>query len=160
MKQRLRDSHGFTVIELSVVIVVVCILGLFVALAYSGVRANNRNGERQSDIDKLKRQLEAYSAEAQVYPTLAQLNSPTWRTKHLPKLADASIRDPRWNDSVTACTSDKKPILAAEPEADCYSYKVTASDGNACNNTTVSCAHYTLTATLEGGSTYVKSSLN
>lgn len=160
MKQRLRSEDGFTVIELLVVIVVVCILGLFIGLAYSGVRANDRNDERRHDVDKLKRQLEAYSAEAQAYPTLANINSAAWRAKHLAEVTADDIQDPRWNDTITDCTASGKPVLTKKPAADCYSYQVTGADGNACNNSTVTCAHYTLTATLEGGGTYVKSSLN
>jgi prepilin-type N-terminal cleavage/methylation domain-containing protein len=155
-----RAANGFTVIELLVVIVLVCILALFVALANSGVRADNRNGERQKDVDTIKRQLEAYSAETQVYPTLANLNDPEWRTKNLPKLKEGDLHDPRWKDDDASCSVSKKPAFADKPTANCYSYQVTASDGNACDNSGKPCAHYTLTATLEGGGTYVKGSLN
>lgn len=153
-------SKGFTIIELLVVIVIVCVLGLFVGLAYSGVKANDRNGERQNSIDNLKRQLEAYSAETQVYPTLANLNDAEWRAKHMPKIANSDVQDPQWNDSVELCTANKKAVLSSSPAADCYSYQVTSSDGGACDNSATICAHYTLTATLEGGGTYVKTSLN
>ena len=160
MTSRAQRTQGFTVIELLVVIVIVCILGLFVALAYSGVQAKNRNGERRREIDTLKRQLEAYSAESQAYPTLANLNDPAWRAQHLTHVSDGDIQDPRWHNNTTACTGDRKPTFAAKPVPDCYSYQVTGSDGNACDNAATVCAHYTLTAELEGGGTYVKSSLN
>jgi prepilin-type N-terminal cleavage/methylation domain-containing protein len=160
MKQHSRHAQGFTIIELLVVIVIVCILGLLVGLAYSGVQASSRNNDRQAAVDKLKRQLEAYSAGTQTYPTLADLNDPAWRTQHLPKVSQGDTQDPRWNDKITACTSNGKPVFTAAPKANCYSYQVTGSDGNACDNTNAACAHYTLTATLEGGGTYVKSSLN
>ncbi|HEX7963321.1 MAG TPA: prepilin-type N-terminal cleavage/methylation domain-containing protein [Candidatus Saccharimonadales bacterium] len=160
MKFRSARAQGFTVIELLVVIVVVCILGMFVSLAYSGVQAKNNNTERQKEVDLIKRQLEAYSAEAQVYPTLAQLNDPAWRAQHLKHVSDGDIQDPRWNNATAACTANKKAVFAATPTADCYSYQVTASDGNACDNGAIACAHYTLTAELEGGGTYVKTSLN
>lgn len=156
----MQHTKGFTVIELLVVIVVVCILGLFVALAFSGVRAKNRNAERQNDIDTVKQQLEAYSAEAQAYPTLANLNDPAWRAAHLKHLTTGDIQDPRWQKSITLCTANGQPIFTAQAAANCYSYQVTGSDGNACDNGATPCAHYTLTATLEGGGTYVKSSLN
>jgi prepilin-type N-terminal cleavage/methylation domain-containing protein len=159
--ESLRRSRGFTVIELLVVIIMVCILALFVALAYSGVQAKNRNNERQSDIDLVQSQLEGYYAETNTYPTLANLSNATWRTQNLKHLSAGNIQDPHWSKIVSGCTADNQPVLAAAPTANCYSYQVTGSDGSMCDNTKVPCAHYTLTAILEGGGEkYVKSSLN
>jgi prepilin-type N-terminal cleavage/methylation domain-containing protein len=160
MKIRKQNNRGFTVIELLVVIIVLCILSMFVALAYSGVQAKNRNVERHKDIDGLKSQLEAYYAESNIYPTLSDINNPTWREQNLKKVTGGTVEDPSWKDTVTACVTGGKAVLANAPGAKCYSYQVTGSDGNSCNNSTNICAHYTLTATLEGGGTYVKSSLN
>jgi len=160
MKLDKRNNHGFTVIELLVVIVIVCILAVFVMLAYSGVRAKNHNAKRQSNIDSLKSQLENYYAETNVYPTLANLNDTQWRTQHLPHAAAGALQDPRWTKTVKACTVQGRPVATAMPAANCYSYQVTGSDGSACDNAAVACAHYTLTASLEGGGKYVKSSLN
>jgi Tfp pilus assembly protein PilE len=154
------DARGVTIIELLVMLVIVCFLGLFVALAYSGVQAKNRNVERQDDIDKLKSQLESYYAEANSYPTLANLNSPAWRAVHLPHVSQALITDPSWKSSTPGCTGGGHATAAGKPATDCYSYQVTGSDGNACDNVSVACAHYTITANLEGGEKYVKSSLN
>ncbi len=144
-----------------VVVVVVVILGALVALTYSGVQAKNRNGDRQTAIDTLQSQLETYYyAENTKYPTLAQLNDAAWRAKNLPKLAANGLQDPRWSAKVTACTTGGKAVAAATPAANCYSYQVTAANGDACDNVKVDCVHYTLTAFLEGGDKYVKSSLN
>ncbi|HSX34463.1 MAG TPA: type II secretion system protein [Candidatus Saccharimonadales bacterium] len=160
MKIRKQNGQGFTVIELLVVIIVLCILCMFVALAYSGVQAKNRNVERHKDIDALKSQLEAYYAESNIYPTLSDVNNPTWRAQNLKKITGSTVEDPNWKDTTAACINSGKAVLANAPSAKCYSYQVTGSDGNTCNNSTNICAHYTLTATLEGGGTYVKSSLN
>lgn len=153
-------NKGFTVIELLVVIIIVCILALFVGVTHSGVQAKNRNVERQNDVDTLKTQLENYYAENNIYPTRAELNSTNWRAQNLKHVSEANIQDPRWNKNVKGCTTDNQAVTTNVPSPDCYSYQVTGSDGSACNNTTVDCAHYTLTATLEGGQKYVKSSLN
>lgn len=157
-----KQSAGFTVIELAVVVVVLGILLTLVGLTYNGVQAKNRNNQRQSNINVLQTQLETYYATSMSgeYPTLAQLNDPTWRTKNLPKLTTDIISDPRWNVKA-GCTANKQPVLSATPAVGCYAYQVTDAAGGACNDTTAPCAHYTLTATLEGGQlTYVKSSLN
>jgi prepilin-type N-terminal cleavage/methylation domain-containing protein len=153
MKLPKNPNRGVTVIELLVVVVIVCILGLFVALAYSGVQAKN-------DIDKLKSQLESYYAEANSYPTLANLNDGTWRAAHLKHVSKDNLQDPSWKNTIAACTVKGQSVAATAPTPDCYSYQVTGSDGSACDNVNTPCAHYTFTATLEGGEKYVKSSLN
>lgn len=159
MKKSL-PSRGFTIIELMVVIVILCILAALVALTASGVQVKNRNGDRQAEIDSLRGQLESYYAGTDKYPTFENLNDETWRAKHLPKLQEGVVQDPRWKKDVTECTVNSKATIAKEPIANCYSYQVTSSDGSVCNNVKVPCAHYTLTATLEGGEKYVKASLN
>lgn len=160
METSRHKARGFTVIELLVVIVILCILSLFVALAYSGVQAKNRNAERQKDINLLKSQLEPYYAEANVYPTLANLNDPAWRSQNLKRVSATTLQDPRWNNTDQACTIGGQPVAISAPTANCYSYQVTGPDGSACDNAAIACAHYTLTANLEGGEKYVKSSLN
>ncbi len=153
-------SLGFTIIELLVVIVLALILASLVALTYSGVQAKNRNVARQDAIDTLQGQLEAFYAENSQYPALANLNDPAWRTANLKKLSAGAVKDPHWSKSTTGCMANGQPTTSAKPIANCYSYQVTAADGSACDNLKAACGHYTLTATLEGGEKYVKSSLN
>ena len=159
LKRGLAPS-GFTIIELVVVIVILCVLGSLVALTYSGVQSKNRNAERQADIDTLKGQLESYYAQANAYPKLAELNDAQWRTQHIKKLGAGTIEDARWSDKTTGCTEKGRAVLISEPKANCYSYQVTAADGSPCTDAAAVCAHYTLTATLEGGEKYEKASLN
>lgn len=158
--KKLSQNKGFTIIELMVVVVILFILAALIALTASGVQSKNRNGDRQTDIDTLRGQLESYYAGTDKYPTLANLNDTEWRSKNMPRLEDGSIDDPRWAKDIEACTKNDKASLAATPASNCYSYQVTASDGSACDNDKTPCAHYTLTATLEGGEKYVKASLN
>lgn len=159
MKQ-FSPNKGFTIIELMVVIVILFILSALIALTASGVQSKNRNGDRQADIDTLRGQLESYYAGTDTYPTVENLNDATWRTKHLPHLKEESMNDPRWKTDTEGCSKDGKIAMSTAPAANCYSYQVTASDGSPCDNDKTPCAHYTLTATLEGGDKYVKASLN
>jgi prepilin-type N-terminal cleavage/methylation domain-containing protein len=154
------NTKAFTIIEMLVAILILCILSALIALTASGVQANNRNGDRQKDIDNLRTHLEGYYAGTDKYPTLGNLNSSAWRAKNLPNLKAGSLDDPRWNQDTLACTQSGEPVLASLPSASCYSYQVTANDGSVCDNQRLPCAHYTLTALLEGGGKYVKSSLN
>lgn len=156
-------SDGFTLIELIALIVVAGVLGTLVALTYSGVQAKNHNLTRKSDINIIESKLEIYYAQnnSSEYPSLVDLNSPAWRAKNMPALAAGTIKDARWSTAAKACVSASgQPTFASKPTADCYAYQVTSATGMSCNNTTVICAHYTLTALLEGGGTYVQSSLN
>jgi len=157
-----RPQQGFTIIELLIVVVLLVILGSIVGLTYNGVQAKNRNGERQSTINTIQGQMEAYYAQYNKYPTLDNLNDDTWRAKNTKNLANNVLQDPHWDKSVKRCTnpSTSEAIAANQPADDCYSYQVTGSDAGACDNIKVDCAHYTLTARLEGGQKYVKSSLN
>lgn len=153
--------YGFTVIELMVVILILLILGTLVALTYSGVQAKNRNSARQNAINQIQAQLEAYYAQTNKYPTLANLNDASWRKKYTEKLPADVLRDPRWNTQNTDCTQNGAAIAVGKPVANCFSYQVTASDGSMCDNVKADCGHYTLFATLEGGDEkYAKSSLN
>lgn len=157
MKILTRKQSGFTVIELVVVIIILCLLGTLVALTYSGIQASNRDKQRQSDIETLQSQLELYHAVNDKYPSLVEINNPTWRAEHMKTLHEDTLRDPQWNAEGT-CAVDGKPILGEGK--DCYQYKVTGAEGTACDNVGVPCAQYTVTATLENGQTFVKASLN
>lgn len=155
-----KREQGFTLIELFVLLVIVGILVTLVGMTYGGVQARNRNNERQADIDTLKSQLEGYYAQETKYPTLANLNDPSWRSAGLTDLKEAFLQDPRWTSAISGCTVKSKPGVSTEPIEGCYTYQVRSSDGSACDNVQVDCAQYTLTALLEGGEKYVKSSLN
>jgi len=155
-----RRNHGFTIIELLVVIVILGILTTLVALAYTGVQSKNRNAQRQANIDTLKAQLEVYFAGANVYPNLGAVNDADFRKQYMKKLPADILQDPKWESGIAACTKDGKAIAAGKPTEHCYSYEVTSADGKACDNNTTPCIHYTLTAVLEGEDNYVKTSLN
>lgn len=155
-----KREQGFTLIELLVVTIIVGILATLVVMTLDGVREKNRNSRRQASINTLQSKLETYYVEKSKYPTLAELNSASWRKDNLKDLNDGLLRDPQWDNKTIACTGEKgSTILTIEPAAKCYSYKTTAADGSACNDL-VACAQYSLTATLEGGEKYTKTSLN
>jgi type II secretory pathway pseudopilin PulG len=155
-----KREHGFTLIELFVLFVIVGILVTLVAMTYGGVQAKNRNDERQTDVDMLKGHLEGYYAQQTKYPTLTNLNDPAFRAAALKDLKPESLQDPLWTTEDTACLANGKVVVSAEPAQKCYTYQVRSSDGSACDNVTIDCSQYTLTALLEGGEKYVKSSLN
>lgn len=147
-----KKQQGFTIVELLIVIVVIGILAALVITTFSGIQQKARNTERQTDIKTLQGVLETYKVQSESYPTLANLNDGTWRSANMKGLEDGALQDPQGT----------APTLVASPAATSYAYDVTTDAGAACDNlaTATNCTKYTLTATLEGGGTYVKTSLN
>lgn len=143
-------NRGVTVIELLVLVVIVGILIGLILSTHAGIAQKERNTERQRDIAELRDELEAYYSQYNKYPTLAQLNDSSWRTTNMKGLNAEVLRDP----------SSQSYALVSTPAKHVYAYTVTSSSGKSCDDIKVACTQYTLTATLEGGGTYVKNNLN
>ncbi len=152
-----KRNQGFTIVELLIVIVVIGILALLVITTYSGIQAKARNSKRQTDIQSLQTQLEAFFSQNGYYPSLTDMNSSSWLATNMKSLDQNALVDP---SNPTASKT-----LVNGPVAKSYSYQVTQSDGTtSCESDDTTCAKYTLTATYEGtvnGNTqYVKTNLD
>ncbi|OGL25664.1 hypothetical protein A3E49_01260 [Candidatus Saccharibacteria bacterium RIFCSPHIGHO2_12_FULL_49_19] len=151
-----RNNRGFTIVELLIVIVVIGILAALVIVTYTGIQQRARDTERKTDINAIHGQVEAYYAQNGSYPGLGTqgsndgINDSTWRSNNMKGLDPAALSPP-------GSTS----TLAAAASATAYGYAVFQTDGStACTTAAGDCAVYTLTANLEAGGTYTKSSLN
>lgn len=152
-----KRNQGFTIVELLIVIVVIGILALLVITTYSGIQAKARNSKRQTDIQSLQTQLEAFFSQNGYYPSRTDMNDSSWLNTNMKSLDQNALTDP------SNPTSSK--TLVSAPTAKSYSYAVTQSDGStSCESDDTTCAKYTLTAeyegTVNGQSTYVKSNLD
>ena len=109
-----------------------------------GAATNANDAKRQSDIQSLQTQVEAYWADnTGSYPTLAQLTSATWRKAKMPELDAAALKDPEGTSSQ----------LAAAPAAHVYAYVPGGCTAKGCTS-------YSLIATLSDGSKYTKTNLD
>lgn len=142
-------SRGFTIVELLIVIVVIGILAGLVVVTYNGIQKKARDTERKTDINALHGQLEAYQAQNGKYPTLTNVNDSDFRGLNMKGLDPAALADPN---------NVASQVLVDTAAANNYSYVATPAGCD--NDTGGDCTQYTLTATLEGGGTYVKQSLN
>ncbi len=153
-----KKQNGFTVIELLIVIVVIGILAAIVISTWSGIQVKQRNSKRETDVQGLQTQLEAFYSQNGFYPSLKDINSLSWRDKNMPNLNPKDMIDPSAADQNVADAT-----LAPAPAAKVIAYQVTDSNGNSCESKDTNCAKYTLTATFEGTvngqKTYVKKNL-
>jgi prepilin-type N-terminal cleavage/methylation domain-containing protein len=156
LNNRKLGGKGFTIVELLIVIVVISILALLVITTYSGIQAKARNSKRQTDIQAVQTQLEAFFSQNGYYPNLANMNDSSWLDTNMKSLDQNALSDP------SNPTSSK--TLASTPTDKQYSYQVTNSSGGSCESDDTTCAKYTLTAkyegTVNGQTTYVKENLD
>jgi prepilin-type N-terminal cleavage/methylation domain-containing protein len=145
-----KNQRGFTIVELLIVIVVIGILAALVITTYTGIQAKARNSNRQTDVNSVQTQLEAYFAQNGHYPSLTDMNDSSWRSTNMKSLDTEALQDPQGSAAT----------LVTSPVAKSYAYAVTNSSGTSCESDDTTCAQYTLTATLEGGTTYAKSNLD
>lgn len=157
LKQR---NQGFTIVELLIVIVVIGILAALVITTYSGIQAKGRDSQRSADIATIVTQLEAYKSDKGNYPSLANLNSATFRNTDLKSLDGEALVDPSTNCNPATATD----CVKSAPVAKSYAYQPTDAAGASCELDATLCAQYTLTATYEkpvnGKTTLVKKNLD
>jgi prepilin-type N-terminal cleavage/methylation domain-containing protein len=139
--QRIRNSKGFTIIELLIVIVVIGILAALVLTAYGNIQGRARDTERQNDINEIHKQLELYYTDgdrgAGKYPL----------TVSVAGLSGEVTEDPA-NKLINATGSQ-------------YSYIPYLANGTTVCTVAGTCMKYKLEATLEDGTTkFVRNSLN
>ncbi len=150
----IRNSKGFTIVELLIVIIIIGILAALVLNSFRGVQERARDTERQTDINAQQSQLEVYFTDNGEYPTLANVQDDGWISGNL-KGADLNA----WRAPNQTTNSENG---TATPTKDQYGYVVTNDSGTSCDNTTGNeCAHYKLYYMTENNPTVKeKDSLN
>lgn len=151
-----KRQSGFTIVELLIVIVVIGILAALVITTYSGIQAKARNSERQTDVQSVQTQIEAYFSQNGFYPSLTNLNLDTFRSAEMKSLDIGALTDPSAPNSSS--------VVVAAPQAKAYSYAPLNSAGTTCEADQTTCSQYTLVGTYEGTvngqTTYTKKNLD
>lgn len=153
----LKNTKGFTIVELVIVIIIIGILATLVIITFTGMNQNARNTKRQTDVNAVVNHVQAFYAQYAFYPTQADLTStgaggfvPTYMKGLDPK----ALLDPKQNGTGAIGTS----VSAAQ-----YGYTASASGTGTCSNTTATtitngapqdngCDQFILEAQLEGKS--------
>ena len=68
-KTTVRRTHGFTIVELLIVIVVIAILAAITIVAYNGIQNQARVASQTSDLNGALKQIELFKAQKSSYPT-------------------------------------------------------------------------------------------
>lgn len=63
-----QKAHGFTIVELLIVIVIIAILAAITLVSYNGITTRARDAARQSDISNVQKLVESYYALNGSYP--------------------------------------------------------------------------------------------
>jgi type II secretory pathway pseudopilin PulG len=133
-------------------------LATLVIVTFTGIQQKARDSQRQTDISAIASQVEAFYAQYGYYPTMADLNTPSFVTTYMKGLKADALVSPKSGTLAAAATSG--------PD---WSYGYTASGASGCVNTTASdptgadttnngCDAFTATANLEASDTpFVKS---
>ena len=68
-KQKRHISHGFTIVELLIVIVIIAILAAITIIAYNNAQDRARFSQAQTDLESIQKALGLYKAENDRYPS-------------------------------------------------------------------------------------------
>jgi prepilin-type N-terminal cleavage/methylation domain-containing protein len=147
------NHHGFTVVELVIVIVVIGVLSYLVASTYTGIQQKSRNDIRQNELKTLQQSIQEFFFKHGYFPNLNDLNNPAWRDKNMNTLNVSNMVDPlsQCNPASQACLGGASGGVKNQ-----FEYYATQSDGvTGCNGKVggtadQNCAEYKLTATYEG----------
>lgn len=145
MKKQSLNSHGFTVLELLLFVLVV---GIIAASAYSRVeheKQSTRNKEREGDTKSIQLAVEGYFARTASYPKTDDLSNPEWVSTNLKGIDNSNLTDPKG---------------AGINKSGGYTYTATKDGKEPCTDAAVTCLKYTLSSDLERKPKIELSSLN
>lgn len=153
-----KRQEGFTIVELLIVIVVIGILAAIVITTYSGIQAKARNAKRQTDLNSVQTNLEAFYSTNGYYPSFADLNNATvvsgstWTATNMKSLDLTALLDPSSTCTQTTTNNCLEYTTTTTTNSGGYGYVPLNSSGTSCESADTTCSQYTLTAEYEGSS--------
>lgn len=119
-----KESHGFTLVELMIVITVIAILATIAVVSFSRVQKQARDTKRKGDLRALATALQAYFTEKNTYPAAASWTSELVPT-YIPVMpvnpaGDALV--PTYSYNLNAGTNDFVLCVGQEAVAGASSY--------------------------------------
>lgn len=78
-----KQSKGFTIVELLIVIVVIGILAAITIVSFNGVQQRARNAQRSTDMNTITKALEMYKLQTGSYPTPSYNGSGGWEVSSI-----------------------------------------------------------------------------
>lgn len=149
----LKNTRGFTIVELLIVIVVIGILAAITVVAYNGIQNRARNTERQTDIQAIHKALEMYYIDHGNYPKqggvagMDMVNYPVDALK-LPRNAIITPDAATGTQNSIRETQYGNGMLTSH-----YGYRALTATGEACWAGSHICTTYTLWYKNDGEST-------
>lgn len=167
------NHHGFTIVELIVIIAVMGVLLVLGVVNLSGTQANSRDSERKTDIETIAMHLETYyrsgtdsSTSVGQYPSVDPTNGLIGNEATFLRDIDAySLMAPgAANSSLISATNKAQTVsdVLPQPTIAEYLYQPITTDGNLCDSsTTKECRKFNLYYKLEVDNTvYMVTSKN
>lgn len=145
-----KDSSGFSFVEILIMVVLIGVLVTIVIFDYSGAKARSRNDSRTAVVKTLRDYVEIFYSQNTYYPSLSDMNNPSWVALNLKGVKQSMYADPSWSPNNKVCTRNGKPILIKNSQTGCYGYNPT-KNGLSCETDDTSCSAYSITASLEAG---------
>lgn len=137
IKKRNRTQHGFTIVELLIVIVIIGILAAITIVAYNGIQSRANASGAMSDIQSLDKAIKLYYADNGSYPVTSGWSGLGREANFIPGLAPkyiAQIPQSRMTVNPGVTTDTVAGWVAAYAyQSNGTDYKLMAHNDSLCN---------------------------
>lgn len=149
----MKRTSGFTIVEVTIVVIVIAILASIVLVSYGKIQADARDGTRQGNVTVISEALERYYLKNGEYPSERNIvnDYPSNTGTVVAAFLGVSANDLKMPQAPSSVTNSLNS--AASPSNDSISYIATDTANNAGCQTSLTggCDQYTLIYNKENG---------